>query len=169
MVKYFLNEDEIDSCVKALARQISLDYKESKSVTLLCVLKGSFIFTADLTRALHVQSIRTEVSFIQLSSYEGINKGDISILLKPGESLRGRDVIIVEDIIDTGTTLENIKSILRDTLPKSIKVAAFFTREGSPPVDYSAISLNQNEFVVGYGLDYKEDLRYLPYVGIYKE
>jgi hypoxanthine phosphoribosyltransferase len=163
-----LTENNVKSCVDSLARLIAIDYKESRVVTLLCVLKGSFIFTADLARSLFAQGIRTEVSFIQLSSYTGIDKGDISVILKPGESLQDKDVIIVEDIIDTGTTLEQIELVLKSMSPKSIRTAALFIREGIPPIQYAAMVLRKNEFVVGYGLDYKEDLRYLPYVGVYE-
>lgn len=150
----YKNTTEIDKTISSLADKINADY-QGKQPLFLGVLNGCFMFAADLMRKINLDC---EISFVKVASYKGMKStGEISQLIGLDRSLEGRDVIIVEDIVDTGNTIENIVDLLRKAGCKSIKIATFLLKPEaytkSIPVDYVAMEI-PNKFVVGYGLDY---------------
>jgi len=158
-----INRHEIDAAVRRLAQQINWDYK-SKSPVLVAILKGAFVFMADLVRRLEMP---LEVEFIGLSSY-GENTqscGKISVTLELGCDISGRDVIIVEDIIDTGLTTAFLLDYLGKKQPASVKVCALankLSRRKTPlKIDYPGFNV-PDRFLVGYGMDCNEQYRNLP-------
>jgi hypoxanthine phosphoribosyltransferase len=163
------SEAQIAEAVKQLGERITRDYAEKEPV-LLCVLKGSSVFHADLMRAV---SLPCEIDFIVAKSY-GMNaqsSGKLRILKEPDVDIKNRDVIIVEDILDTAVTLSALLHTLSLKEPASLKTAVFLDKNlgVKKPVtaDYKCFDA-ENEFLVGYGLDYAERYRNLPYVGILK-
>jgi hypoxanthine phosphoribosyltransferase len=157
-----ISEQEIKKQVKKIAQNISRDY-QTKDLVLVGVLKGSFIFMADLTRQI---SIDHEIDFIGASSYEGTSStGQILFTKQPDLELENRDVLLVEDIVDTGNTLLKIKEFIALMNPRSVKICSLIDkherREVNIDVAYSCFSLEKG-FIVGYGLDYDEKYRNLP-------
>ena len=146
---------EIQEHVKAVAEQINKDYAGKKPL-LVAILNGSFMFAADLVRELDMPH---EITFIRLSSYEGTSTtGKVKQVLGLREELEGRDVIIVEDIIDSGTTMKELLETLSEKNPKSLSVCSLFVKPGNIQVpdlkiDYTCFEI-PNDFIVGYGLDY---------------
>lgn len=165
-----LTEDEIALRVEDIANRISKDYPEG-NILFLGVLKGSVFFITDLMRKMKVD---VKVDFMAVSSYgeSSESTGVVRILKDLDADIEGRDVIIVEDIIDTGTTLKYLYEYLKSRKPKSLKICALLDkpdrRKVKISVDYIGCSI-PDEFVVGYGLDFAEGYRYLPYIGILKE
>ena len=162
----YLEEDIIQERVRELALEINEDYKE-KSPIILCILSGSFIFTADLIRHF---TFPLAVEFVRYSSYAGTkSSGQITKMLGLKSDIASKDIIIVEDIIDTGFTLFNALKELRRKKPASIKIASLLLKptalQHDVPCDYIGFRI-PDEFVVGYGLDYDELGRDLP--SIYK-
>lgn len=161
-----INEEEIQKTVEELARKIKEDY-EGKELTLLCILKGSVVFTADLARKMNKN---VKIEFLQVSSYgkETISSGNIELKLDLQASIEGKNVLIIEDIVDTGRTLTYLIRYLQERKPKSLKVCTLLDkpekREYDLKVDYTGFQI-PDKFVVGYGLDYKEAYRNLPYIG----
>jgi hypoxanthine phosphoribosyltransferase len=161
---------DIHEKVKSLASQIRADY-DGKEVVLLGVLKGSFHFLSDLSRMLADMSI---VDFVQVSSYgdQKSSTGVVQIRKDLDTNIEGRDVLIVEDIIDTGATLAHLRELLGTRRPKSLKVVALLSkpeaRRHKTQVEYVGFEI-PNEFVVGYGLDYGERFRNLPYIAVLHE
>jgi hypoxanthine phosphoribosyltransferase len=152
--KQFINKSQIQQKVRSLAEQINIDYSD-KTPVLLPVLNGSFMFAADLIKQI---SVPCRVSFVKISSYAGtVSSGQLKSLIGIEESLFNQDIIIVEDIIDTGATLQRIVSELKSLGTKSVEVAALLrkqsAREKGAPIKYSGFDIG-HEFVVGYGLDY---------------
>jgi hypoxanthine phosphoribosyltransferase len=152
--KQFINKSDIQQKVRSLAEQINIDYSE-KTPVLLPVLNGSFMFAADLIKQI---SVPCRVSFVKISSYAGTaSSGQLKSLIGIEESLFNQDIVIVEDIIDTGATLQRIVSELKSLGTKSVEVAALLrkqsAREKGVHIKYSGFEIGQ-EFVVGYGLDY---------------
>lgn len=155
--KYFrtyLSEDKIAAAVKKLVKQISKDHKNEIPI-FIGILNGSFMFVADFVRK---YKYNCEVSFVKLASYQGTNStGKIKQLVGINENLEGRTVIILEDIIDTGNTLQEIYDIFKDKKLKQLKIATLFFKpdvfKKELPIDYIGISI-PDEFIVGYGLDY---------------
>ena len=149
------DEERIHKRISELAEQISADYKD-KSIQVICILKGSFVFLADLIRYL---TIPVEIDFMAVSSYGAAasSSGKINIKKDIDVKIEGKDVLIIEDIVDTGITLENIMRQLSGYQPKSIKIATLLYKPDSYQkdinVDYIGFSI-PNEFIVGYGLDY---------------
>lgn len=165
-----LSQDAIQAKVLELATRIRADYNGNE-VLLLGVLKGSFHFLSDLSRLLADMSI---VDFVQVSSY-GTGKsstGVVQIRKDLDTNIEGLDVLIVEDIVDTGTTLTHLRELLGTRKPKSLKVVALLSkpeaRKHNTQVEYVGFEI-PNEFVVGYGLDYGERFRNLPYIAILHE
>lgn len=162
----FIPAPDIDNTVSKIAGEINRDY-ESKNPLFLCVLNGAFIFAADLLRKI---TIPCTVSFVKYSSYSGTQSTQyVKKLIGLSEELSGRNVIVVEDIIDTGITMEELLKEIREKRPASVRIAAFcFKPEAfrkSFGIDYLGMEI-PNEFVVGYGLDYNGYGRNLE--GIYK-
>ena len=157
-----ISKEEIHKQVAEAGRQISKDY-ENKNLVLLGILNGSFIFLADLAREI---SVDHEIDLMGASSYSGTKStGSIKFTKKPSLNLRRKDVILVEDIVDTGRTLTAIKEYILSLEPASVKICSLIDkderREAIIQVDYSCFKL-QKGFIVGYGLDYNELYRNLP-------
>lgn len=163
-----LGEDEILGRVDELARQISEDYRDKGDIILIGVLKGAFIFLADLARRL---TIPRTIEFIAVSSYgdSSVSTGAVRLVMDVRGPLEGRHVIIVEDIVDTGHTLKYLMGIIESHHPASIRTCTLLHKpvraEVDVELDYIGFTI-PDEWVVGYGLDYAERDRTLPYIGI---
>ena len=163
------SEQEISAVVKDLGAQLTKEY-EGKNPLVIGVLKGAVMFMTDLSRAMDCD---LELDFMDVSSYgAGMeSSGDVKILKDLDTTVDGRDLLIVEDIIDTGRTLSYLIEIFKYRKAKSIKVVTLMDKKERRVVDLEAdyIGINvPNEFVVGYGLDFNEKYRNLPYIGILK-
>ena len=159
--KTFISEDEIQQRVKAVADRINHDM-EGKKPLLLAVLNGSFVFAADLMR--HI-TIPCEISFVKLASYEGtVSTGKVVEVMGLNEDITGRDVIIVEDIVDTGKTMERMLDTLGTRNPNSLHICTLLLKpeELKIPlnIEYASMEI-PNDFIVGYGLDYDQEGRNL--------
>lgn len=167
--KILYTEEELRRRVKELGAQITADYA-GKDVVLASVLRGSYIFMADLTRAV---DLPMTVDFMVVSSYGAgtYSSGQVEIKKDLSDSIEGKDLIIVEDILDSGNTLYYLMEVLKARRPASIKICTLMDkpeRRIKPIVaDYTGFTI-PDAFVVGYGLDYDEKYRNLPYVGILK-
>ncbi len=163
-------EDEIQARVNELAAQISTDYADCDDLVMIGVLKGSFIFLADLSRRL---SIPRTIEFIAVSSYGtgSVSTGAVRLVMDVRGSIEGKHVLIVEDIVDTGHTIKYLTGLLESHNPASVKTAALVRKaeraEVDVTVDYLGFDIG-DEWVVGYGLDYAEQNRSLPYIGVVK-
>lgn len=161
-----LTADEIHLLVKSMAHRISEDYRD-RELVLIAVLKGSFIFLADLVRQL---TLPVKIDFLQASSYgaDTRSSGSVRLVKDVGVDIRGKDVLLVEDIVDTGFTVNWLLDHLRSFQPRSLGVCVFIDkrerREAQVPIAYAG-HVTQEGFLVGYGLDYAEEYRHLP--GIY--
>lgn len=166
--KILIEEKQINEKVKELAKRISDDYRKKENTPCLVgLLKGSFIFIADLSRYI---DIPIEIDFMIVSSYGNNQIGsEIKILKDIDVQLSGRDVIIVEDIIDTGYTLEKICEVLQTRNIASLKICALLNkpsrRKVNIDIDYNGFNI-EDEFVVGYGIDYAQKYRNLNYIGV---
>ena len=154
-----ITESEIKQRVKELAQRISHDL-EGKNPLLLGVLNGSFIFAADLMREM---TIPCEISFVKLASYQGITStGKVHEVLGINENLTGRDIVIVEDIVDTGRTMKQMVESLGTRNPSSVHICTLFVKpdkvEEPLDIEYAAFSI-PNDFILGYGLDYDQQGR----------
>ncbi len=162
-----ISEAEIRRRTAELAEQIRADYGE-KPLLLVGVLKGSFLFLADICRHLGQEVV---VDFVQVSSYGDSTKssGIVQIRKDLDVSIEGKDVLIVEDIVDTGTTLSHLRELFSTRRPNSLRVVTLLSkpeaRKSPTPVEYIGFEI-PNEFVVGYGLDFAERYRNLPYIAI---
>ncbi|HDZ06985.1 hypothetical protein LCGC14_0051770 [marine sediment metagenome] len=159
--KPFLSESEIQQAIKTVADKIAADYKDETPI-FVGVLNGSFMFVSDLMKAYQHPC---EVSFVRLSSYQGLTStGIVETLLDVPENIEGRSVIILEDIIDTGRTLQKLVHLFSKTKVKEFKIASLFYKpdvyKGEYAIDYFGLAIPDN-FIVGYGLDYKEQGRNL--------
>lgn len=158
-----LAREEIGKEVNRLAQEISRDY-QGKHPLLLGILKGSFVFMADLIRLLEIP---VAVDFVSLSSYGSarVSSGEIKVVQGLRSPVKGRDVLVIEDIVDTGLTVGYFLDYLKKRKPSSVKLCALFdkpSRRKIPvPIDYRGFTI-PNRFVVGYGLDYNERFRHLP-------
>ena len=165
-----LSEEQIDEITSKLGKQITEDNKSSKKLVLICILKGSVVFYADLMRKL---SIPCSLEFMRVSSYKGTETThQITMLLDvEKKAVEGADVIIVEDIIDSGNTLSHLKNYIASKGAASVKTCTLLDKPSRRVVnltpDYVGAEI-PDEFVIGYGLDYNERYRNLPYVGILK-
>jgi hypoxanthine phosphoribosyltransferase len=159
-------EQDLRRRISELAAEIDRDYADSDDLIVIGVLKGSVFFMVDLLKQVRRP---LAVDFFQTSSYSGTHRGEVRIVKDVDLPLRGRDVLLVEDIVDTGYTLRTILDLLRFRGAKSVKLCALLdkaaAREVEVPIDYRGFSID-NLFVVGYGLDYDEIYRNLPYIGI---
>ena len=168
--KVLISREEIERKIGEVAEQISQDYAD-KDLLLVGILKGSVVFLADLMRRL---SIHAQIDFMSVSSYGSGTKssGVVKIIKDLDNSVEGRDVLLVEDILDSGLTLSYLRELLRDRHPNSIRIVTLLNkparRTADIQPDYCCFDV-PDEFVVGYGLDYAERYRNLPYVGVLKE
>ena len=165
------SEAEIQSRIKELGRQITSDYA-GRELVLVSVLKGSCVFLADLMRAI---DLKLTIDFMSVSSYKDGTRstGDVEILKDLSNSIRGKDVLVVEDIIDTGLTLSRLLDILGSRGANSIKLASFLDKpepriKKELSIDYTGFEV-PNKFVVGYGLDAGGRYRNLPFIAVVKE
>lgn len=167
LVGVLLSEEQIQTRVRELGEQISRDY-EGKEVLIVGILKGAFVFCADLLRALKVP---VQVDFMAVSSYGASTEssGVLRILKDLDASVTGRHVLLVEDIVDTGLTLRYLREYLERQEPASLRICTLLdkpARRKTPvTVEYVGFQI-PDEFIVGYGIDYAEQYRYLPYIGV---
>ena len=160
----YISKEEIDNIVTEIANKINNSNTEKP--LFIAVLNGSFLFAADIMRRITIPN--AEISFIKLSSYEGMkSNGEISELIVIKNNISGRNIILLEDIVDTGNTLEKIIELLTQEQVSSIKVATLLFKPNAYKkdlnIDYIGKSI-ENDFVVGYGLDYDEIGRNLPHI-----
>lgn len=162
-----ISEEEVDKRVREIAAQISEDYK-GEEVHLICILKGSIFFTADLAKRI---SCPTTLDFMSVSSYGNSTEssGRIRIVKDLDESIMDKNVIVVEDIVDSGRTLSFLLEMLRSRNPRSLKLCTFLNKPDrrvvDVKVDYNGFDI-EDKFVVGYGMDYAQRYRTLPYIGV---
>ena len=167
-----VTEEELDRITTRLAAEITEDYKDSpRKLLILCILKGSFIFTADLARKI---SLPLDIDFMKVSSYGAstVSSGNLKVTLDlKRDDMTDVDIIVVEDIIDSGRTLCNLKAYLEEKGAGSVKICTLLDkpsrREYELVPDYCGVVV-PDKFVIGYGLDYDELYRNLPYVGVLK-
>lgn len=166
--RVLISEEELSSIVKRIGKQITEDYT-GKDLLLVSILRGSVVFMADLMREIKVPC---NIDFMAVSSYKGTkSSGVVKIIKDLDDPIDGKDLLIVEDILDSGRTLSYLKEILSARNPNSIKICTLFDkpdrREAELYADYIGAPV-PNEFIVGYGLDYNEYYRNLPYIGVLK-
>ena len=165
--KVLFDEESIEKIVKRLGEQISRDYG-GKKLLLVSVLKGSVVFMADLMRSI---TVPCEIDFMVVSSYGAGTRssGNVKIVKDLGIDVKDYDLLIVEDILDSGVTLSTLKSMLEARHPASVRICTFFDkperRVTDVKVDYTGFNI-PDEFVVGYGLDYAQRYRNLPFIGV---
>ncbi|MBM7557171.1 hypoxanthine phosphoribosyltransferase [Halanaerobacter jeridensis] len=166
-----IDEAELQSRIKELGAKITKEYSKSDDIIMVCVLRGAFIFMADLAREVNLPVV---LDFMDVTSYEGGTEttGDVRIIKDLEESIEGKDVLIVEDIIDTGLTLQHVIKMLETRDPASIKICTLLDKperrtEKQVKVDWNGFEI-PNKFVVGYGLDYQEKYRNIPYIFVPK-
>ena len=167
--RVLMDESEIGSIVVKLGDRISADYAD-KRLLMVGILKGSMVFMSDLMRSL---SINTQIDFMSVSSYGKGTKssGEVRIIMDLKAPIEDYDVLLVEDILDSGATLYYLKQLLLQRHPKSIRIATLLDKPDRRKADIAADYVGAvvpDEFVVGYGLDFAEDYRNLPYIGILK-
>jgi hypoxanthine phosphoribosyltransferase len=172
--RVIISEEQIRDKTEELAKQVSADHTDADGgLLLVCVLKGAVMFMADFARALGRHGSSTELEFMAVSSYGSgtASSGVVRILKDLDRDIAGRHVVIVEDIVDSGLTLSWLMKYLKSRSPASVEVVALLRKPDavkvSVPVRYVGFDI-PNEFVVGYGLDFSERYRELPYVGVLK-
>ena len=167
-IKVLVPEEEVDARIRALGEQISKDY-EGKQIHLICVLKGGVFFMCELAKRI---TVPVSMDFMSVSSYGAgtVSSGVVRIIKDLDEPLEGKNVLIVEDIIDSGRTLAYLIEVLKQRGPKDIHLCTLLDKperrvKKQVKVDYTCFTI-PDEFVVGYGLDYDQQYRNLPYIGV---
>lgn len=166
-VRVLLSEEEVDKRISEIAERINKDY-EGEQIHLICVLKGGIFFTCELSKRLRVP---VSMDFMSVTSYGAATKssGVVKIIKDLDEEIEGKNVLVAEDIIDSGRTLSYLLEYLRNRNPKSLKLCTLLDkperRVVEVDVDYTCFEI-PDEFVVGYGLDYAQKYRNLPYIGV---
>ena len=166
-VNILLSEEEVDKRIKEIGDMISKDY-EGKEIHLVCVLKGGSFFMCELAKRI---TVPVSLDFMSVSSYGGDTKssGIVKIVKDLDEPLEGKNVLVVEDIIDSGRTLSYLLEMLKDRKPESLKLCTLLDKPDrrvvDVDIDYTAFQV-PDKFVVGYGLDYDQKYRNLPYIGV---
>jgi hypoxanthine phosphoribosyltransferase len=170
VAEVLITEEELQARIADLGKAISADYR-GKDLLAVCILRGAAIFLSDLTRQI---TIPHEMDFMAVSSYGGTrteSSGVVRILMDLTTNIEGRDVLIVEDIVDSGLTLSYIIDNLKTRRPASLRTCALLNkqerREVDVPLDYVGFDI-PDKFVIGYGLDYDEKYRNLPFIGVLK-
>lgn len=166
-IDVLIAEEDVDRRIRELGEEISRDYA-GKSVHLICILKGSVYFTCELAKRI---TVPVTMDFMQCSSYGAATKssGIVRLVKDLDEPITDRDVIIIEDIIDSGRTLNHLKSLLLQRNPASLKLCTLLDKPERRVVDVDVEYVGfqiEDKFVVGYGLDYDQKYRNLPYIGI---
>jgi hypoxanthine phosphoribosyltransferase len=171
MTRTLISEQDIQSRIRSLAAEIERDYPGGQGIHLVAILKGGFMFMADLVRAM---SDRVTMDFMAVSSYgKGTtSSGQVRVLKDLDSNVEGRNIILVEDIVDTGLTLHYLQELLRARAPKSLRTACLLSkpsrRKVDVAVDYVGFTI-EDYFVVGYGLDYGEKYRNLPHIAVLEQ
>lgn len=166
-INVLLSEEEVNKRIREMGEQITKDY-EGKQIHMICVLKGGTFFMCELAKRIEVP---VSLDFMSVSSYGGDTKssGVVRIVKDLDESLKDKDVLVVEDIVDSGRTLSYLLDMLRDRGPKSLKLCTLLDKPDrrvvDVHVDYTGFQI-PDEFVVGFGLDYDQKYRNLPYIGV---
>ncbi|MFO7815334.1 MAG: hypoxanthine phosphoribosyltransferase [Halanaerobiales bacterium] len=166
-----LTEKEIQDRIKEMGKEITQAYSEDDDIVMLCVLRGAILFMSDLAREINLPVV---FDFMDVSSYDGTSSsGMVRIIKDLEENIEGRNVLIIEDIMDTGLTLKHVIDLLKTREPASIKVATLLDKperrvEKEVSADFNGFEV-PDKFVVGYGLDYKEKYRNLPYIGVLRK
>lgn len=166
-VRELISEEKVEARIKEIAEQINKDY-EGRSVTLVCILKGSVFFTCELAKYIKVPVV---IDFMQCSSYGADTKssGIVKLAKDLDEPIMGKDVILIEDIIDSGRTLSHLVKLLSQREPASLELCTLLDKPSRRVIDvnvkYTGFEI-PDEFVVGYGLDYAQKMRNLPYIGV---
>ena len=170
-IRVLLTEEEVDTKINEIAAKISEDYA-GKQIHLICILKGGVFFTCELAKRL---TIPVSLDFMSVSSYGGgtVSSGVVKIVKDLDEPLEGKEVLIVEDIIDSGRTLAYLLEILKQRHPAGIRLCTLLDKperrvKKQVTVDYTCFTI-PDEFVVGYGLDYDQKYRNLPYIGVVEQ
>lgn len=166
-LKVLISEEQIQKRVKELGEQINRDYA-GKTPVVICMLKGAIVFFSDVVRNL---SIPLTMEFVRLSSYRnGTTGGDMEVVTDINIDIEGKDLLIVEDVVDSGKTLSFFMELLKKRNPASVKICAFLDKPDKRQVpieaDYVAFEEKDCGFVIGYGLDYAERYRELPYLAV---
>ncbi|WP_033929432.1 hypoxanthine phosphoribosyltransferase [Vibrio cholerae] len=166
-VEVMISEQEVAQRIRELGQQITEHYQGSSDLVLIGLLRGSFVFMADLARQIHLTH---QVDFMTASSYGNSMQSsrDVRILKDLDDDIKGKDVLLVEDIIDTGNTLNKVKEILALREPKSIRICTLLDKPTRREVDVEVNWVGfeiPDEFVVGVGIDYAQKYRHLPYIG----
>ncbi len=169
--KILYSENEINAAVKSMGKRITNDYA-GRDVVFVSVLSGAFMFVADLIRAVDLDSY---IDFMQVSTYGDSTEtsGEFKVKKDLTNNIEGKDIIIVEDILDTGFTLSKLVDYIKSKNPSSVKIAAFIDkparRKHNIDADYVGFTMEDDSFIVGYGLDYGQKYRNLPYVGVLRK
>ena len=167
-VSTLLSTEQIAARVRELGAQITKDY-EGRRLVLVSVLKGSFIFTADLCRAIDTHQVRIEFLGVRSYGEDTSTSGVVQITQDLSKPIEGEDVLIVEDIVDTGLTIAHLLELFKTRHPASIKVCSLLHKPARTkievPIDYLGFTI-EDRFVVGYGLDWAERYRNLPFIGV---
>jgi hypoxanthine phosphoribosyltransferase len=166
-----LSAQEVQARIAALADEIAGDYPPGEDLHLVAILKGAFLFLGDLIR---VMNRNVTIDFMAVSSYAKgtTSSGEVRMIKDLDSGLEGRNVIIVEDIVDTGLTLSYLQEILRARSPKTLRTACLLSKPSRRKIDVKVEYIGftiEDRFVVGYGLDYAEQYRNLPYIGVLNE
>ena len=165
-----VTQSEVEAVVQRLGREITAYYEEQEELDLIVIglLRGSFVFMADLVRQIKLPLV---VDFMTVSSYgDGtVSTGDVKVVMDLDESIENKDILMVEDIIDTGNTFNKVLGLIRHRKPRSLRICTFLSkpsrRRVDVPIDFCGLEI-PDEFVCGYGLDFSQRYRNLPYVGV---
>jgi hypoxanthine phosphoribosyltransferase len=161
--RILISKEEIENRIKELAEKISIDFKYEE-LTIICVLKGAFIFASDLIRSIKIP--KCNIEFISTTSYKDMEStGFVNIINLLRVDINNKNVLIVEDILDTGLTLKKLTEFLINSKPKSLKTCVLLNKKERRKVDFIADYVGfeiEDKFVIGYGLDYNENFRELP-------
>lgn len=169
--KILFSKEEIKARIEEMGRQITQDYQDAKSLLVIGILKGSCVFYADLIREI---CLPIEIEFMSVSSYQdsSMSSGEVKIVKDVGTSVALKHVLFVEDIIDTGFTMSKVMEMFHERGAASVKLCSLLSkpdrRKVEIPIDYLGFTI-PDEFVIGYGLDYAERYRNLPFVGVLDE
>ena len=168
-IKVLISQEEIQNRLYQLAEQLDKEY-EGKEITVLCVMRGGVFFTVDLTLKMKT---KMKYEFLTIASYEGTEStAEIRLIQDLRESIKGKDVLILEDIVDTGRSMSYLLEYLRSKEPNSLKLCVFANkaerREVEVPIDYIGFEVT-NKFLVGYGFDIDNAYRNIPYIGYIEE
>ena len=171
MERVLISKEEIDKRVAELGKEISDDYRYKSTPLLICILKGAVMFFADLVRAIDID---VNIEFMAISSYGAgtTTSGEVRLLKDLDTSVDGRNIIIVEDIVDSGVSLDYIMRMLKNRGAESVRICTLLSKPARRrvhiPIDYLGFEI-PDEFIIGYGLDLNEQYRNLENIGVYKQ